>query len=41
MEVGHAPGTVPVPVRDSKDPNVGHLIISATAWTALTASLRT
>ncbi|MET7304175.1 DUF397 domain-containing protein [Embleya sp. NPDC005575] len=38
MEVGHAPGLVPV--RDSKDPSVGHLIIGAASWTALTESLR-
>ncbi|MFE3206026.1 DUF397 domain-containing protein [Embleya sp. NPDC059237] len=29
-----------VPVRDSKDPGVGHLIIGAASWAALTASLR-
>jgi hypothetical protein len=29
-----------VPVRDSKDPVVGHLMIGAASWAALTASLR-
>ncbi|MGC0415302.1 DUF397 domain-containing protein [Embleya sp. AB8] len=29
-----------VPVRDSKDPSVGHLMIGAAAWTTLTAALR-
>ncbi|MFI6586921.1 DUF397 domain-containing protein [Embleya sp. NPDC050493] len=29
-----------VPVRDSKRPNAGHLIIGAASWSALTASLR-
>lgn len=27
-------------VRDSKDPSVGHLIVDASSWEALTASLR-
>ncbi|MGW9208498.1 DUF397 domain-containing protein [Embleya sp. NPDC055664] len=36
--VDNLPGIVPV--RDSKDPGVGHLIIGAASWTALTASLR-
>lgn len=29
-----------VPVRDSKDPSVGHLAISAASWTVLTEALR-
>ncbi|MFI1578095.1 DUF397 domain-containing protein [Embleya sp. NPDC020630] len=29
-----------VPVRDSKNPSAGHLIIGAASWAALTASLR-
>lgn len=29
-----------VPVRDSKDPALGHLVVAATSWTAMTASLR-
>ncbi|WP_331771453.1 DUF397 domain-containing protein (plasmid) [Embleya sp. NBC_00888] len=38
MEVGIADAVVPV--RDSKAPNIGHLIIGAASWTALAASLR-
>ncbi|WP_439680162.1 DUF397 domain-containing protein [Embleya sp. MST-111070] len=38
MEVGTA--TSLVPVRDSKDPEIGHLIFGAASWAALTASLR-
>ncbi|OPC78417.1 DUF397 domain-containing protein [Embleya scabrispora] len=35
-------GDVPaiVPVRDSKNVRIGHLIFGAASWTALTASLR-
>ncbi|WP_424643325.1 DUF397 domain-containing protein [Embleya sp. AB8] len=29
-----------VPIRDSKDPSIGHLTIDATAWTALTDAIR-
>ncbi|WP_245599282.1 DUF397 domain-containing protein [Embleya scabrispora] len=29
-----------VPVRDSKDPAVGHLAVPAASWEALTAALR-
>ncbi|MFE5327916.1 DUF397 domain-containing protein [Embleya sp. NPDC056575] len=29
-----------VPVRDSRAPTVGHLVIGAASWAALTASLR-
>ncbi|WP_439678028.1 DUF397 domain-containing protein [Embleya sp. MST-111070] len=35
-----AGGCAVVPVRDSKDPSVGHLTVPATAWEALTAALR-
>ncbi|MGC0415022.1 DUF397 domain-containing protein [Embleya sp. AB8] len=28
-----------VPVRDSKDPSVGHLTVPAASWAALTATL--
>ncbi|MFI6984395.1 DUF397 domain-containing protein [Embleya sp. NPDC050154] len=38
VEVGVA--ATLVPVRDSKAPGIGHLIIGAASWTALTASLR-
>ncbi|GCE01376.1 DUF397 domain-containing protein [Embleya hyalina] len=27
-------------VRDSKDPSVGHLVVAAPSWAALTSSLR-
>ncbi|MFE2865692.1 DUF397 domain-containing protein [Embleya sp. NPDC059259] len=29
-----------VPIRDSKDPSIGHLTIGAASWTALTDALR-
>ncbi|WP_406294759.1 DUF397 domain-containing protein [Embleya sp. NBC_00888] len=29
-----------VPIRDSKDPSIGQLLIGATPWTALTNALR-
>ncbi|WP_235618611.1 DUF397 domain-containing protein [Embleya scabrispora] len=29
-----------VPVRDSKDPSLGHLVVPAASWGALTAALR-
>ncbi|MFI6980356.1 DUF397 domain-containing protein [Embleya sp. NPDC050154] len=29
-----------VPIRDSKDPSIGHLTIDAASWTALTNALR-
>ncbi|MFF7249076.1 DUF397 domain-containing protein [Embleya sp. NPDC008237] len=29
-----------VPIRDSKDPSIGHLTIGAASWTALTNALR-
>ncbi|MGW1992990.1 DUF397 domain-containing protein [Embleya sp. NPDC001921] len=38
VEVGVA--ATLVPVRDSKAPTIGHLIIGAASWAALTASLR-
>ncbi|MFF7246069.1 DUF397 domain-containing protein [Embleya sp. NPDC008237] len=28
-----------VPVRDSKDPSVGHLVVPGASWAALTAAL--
>ncbi|MFI6581694.1 DUF397 domain-containing protein [Embleya sp. NPDC050493] len=36
-----APGFSAVPVRDSKDPGVGHLVVAPTAWSALLSTLRT
>ncbi|WP_346012374.1 DUF397 domain-containing protein [Streptomyces sp. SID3343] len=37
-----AAGGIPsaVPVRDSKDPGAGHLVVPSASWIALTASLR-
>ncbi|WP_346012378.1 DUF397 domain-containing protein [Streptomyces sp. SID3343] len=35
-----APDDASTAVRDSKDPSAGHLTIAATAWTALTSTLR-
>ncbi|WP_406299681.1 DUF397 domain-containing protein [Embleya sp. NBC_00888] len=35
-----APGFAGVPVRDSKDPSVGCLVVGASSWAALTAALR-
>ncbi|WP_126635808.1 DUF397 domain-containing protein [Embleya hyalina] len=29
-----------VPIRDSKDPSIGHLTITTAAWTALTSAIR-
>jgi hypothetical protein len=36
-----APGFAVVPVRDSKDPSVGHLIATPASWSALLSTLRT
>jgi len=30
-----------VPVRDSKDPGVGHLVVAPASWSALVSTLRT
>ncbi|MYV97039.1 DUF397 domain-containing protein [Streptomyces sp. SID3343] len=35
-----APGFAVVPVRDSKDPSIGHLTVAAASWSALLSSLR-
>ncbi|MGC0414964.1 DUF397 domain-containing protein [Embleya sp. AB8] len=35
-----APGLAVVPVRDSKDPGVGHITVAPAAWSALTTALR-
>ncbi|WP_331767048.1 DUF397 domain-containing protein [Embleya sp. NBC_00896] len=36
-----ADGFAVVPVRDSKDPGIGHLTITPRAWSTLVAALRT
>lgn len=36
-----APGFAVVPVRDSKDPSVGHLVVAAASWSVLLSTLRT
>ncbi|WP_439676800.1 DUF397 domain-containing protein [Embleya sp. MST-111070] len=36
-----APGYAVVPVRDSKDPSVGHLVVTPGSWSALLSTLRT
>jgi uncharacterized protein DUF397 len=36
-----APGFAVVPVRDSKDPSVGHLTVAPASWSALLSTLRT
>ncbi|MFI1384050.1 DUF397 domain-containing protein [Embleya sp. NPDC020886] len=36
-----APGCGIVPVRDSKDPSVGHLTVAPASWSALLSTLRT
>ncbi|WP_246126566.1 DUF397 domain-containing protein [Embleya hyalina] len=38
MEVATSPGAVPV--RDSKDPALGHLVVPAASWAVLTEALR-
>ncbi|MET7301235.1 DUF397 domain-containing protein [Embleya sp. NPDC005575] len=35
-----APGFSAVPVRDSKDPSVGHLVVTPASWSALLSTLR-
>ncbi|WP_126642914.1 DUF397 domain-containing protein [Embleya hyalina] len=35
-----APGFAGVPVRDSKDPSAGHLVVSPGSWSALLSTLR-
>jgi uncharacterized protein DUF397 len=35
-----APGFARIPIRDSKDPDVGHLTIAPASWSALLKSLR-
>jgi len=36
-----ASGFAAVPVRDSKDPGVGHLVVASASWSALLGVLRT
>ncbi|MFE3196911.1 DUF397 domain-containing protein [Embleya sp. NPDC059237] len=36
-----APGFAVVPVRDSKDPSVGYLVVAPSSWSALVSTLRT
>lgn len=36
-----ADGFAIVPIRDSKDPTIGHLTIAPASWSALLSSLRT
>jgi len=36
-----APGFGSVPVRDSKDPGVGHVVVAPASWSALVSALRT
>ncbi|WP_424644273.1 DUF397 domain-containing protein [Embleya sp. AB8] len=35
-----APGFAVVPVRDSKDPNFGHLVVARASWAAMLSMLR-
>jgi len=35
-----ASGFAAVPVRDSKDPSVGHLVVASASWSALLGALR-
>jgi len=36
-----APGHGHIPVRDSKDTSVGHVVVAPAAWSALLSRLRT
>ncbi|MYV97040.1 DUF397 domain-containing protein [Streptomyces sp. SID3343] len=36
-----APGFTIIPVRDSKDPNIGYLTVAPASWSALLSTLRT
>ncbi|MGC0416107.1 DUF397 domain-containing protein [Embleya sp. AB8] len=38
VEVAHDPTVVPV--RDSKEPGIGHLVIPSASWSALVVTLR-